>query len=90
MWQTTTRILALKERFLQLMCGSEDSESKPYDHVINKWDLNDIESSDYELAETNVVRKECCSERDAGEETCIRRGSRTIKNPLNVEWRSGK
>lgn len=56
-WPTTTHGLPLKEQFLQLLCGSEASESEQYYHVMDNWDWNDVGGSDYELEERNFAKE---------------------------------
>lgn len=38
-WPKTSGGLPLKERFLQLLCGAEDSEFQQYGHAIDRWSL---------------------------------------------------
>lgn len=75
-WPVVSSRFPLKERYLQLLCGSEDSETEQYYNVIDHWAPDDDGSLDVDMLVKEMqvmpprkrafelLHRECSSESD--------------------------
>lgn len=54
-WPVTSSGYPLKERYLQLLCGSEDSECEQYHNVIDHWTPSDKGTLDVDMQDVAKV-----------------------------------
>lgn len=54
-WPVTSSGYPLKERYLQLLCGSEHSESEQYQNVIDHWSPSDEGTMDVDIQDVVKV-----------------------------------